>query len=103
MIKKIIDTNICLDYYIDWSHATIDEIRENLNELEQLGATHIDVEIDDDYGSYSVKITPKQERLETDEEYEKRIAYEKKLADRVRERELEQLAKLKAKYDNHEN
>ena len=36
MEKKII--SISLNNYVDWSHSTIDEIRKQLNELEQLGA-----------------------------------------------------------------
>jgi hypothetical protein len=87
-----------IDYSIDWSYATIEQIRKDLDELEKLGATKISTDIVDRWGCDAIEITASADRLETDDEYAKRLKQEQYQADKVRIHELQTLAKLQAKY-----
>lgn len=63
-------------------------------------ATHIRFDISESYGSISSEMVFVKVRPETDAEYEKRTAEERAREERNKRYELEQLAKLKAKYEN---
>lgn len=91
-----------INFPLDWENETeIKYIRHQLDVIENLGATHVLIEIDDDYeGSYYFKIYPIYIRNETDEEYSKRILEENKKAELIKQLELKQLEYLKNKYDN---
>jgi hypothetical protein len=86
-----------IDYgFHDWKYnVEINKIREDLDKLEKLGVTHIEITEWDD----SVSIVAVQERLETDEEYKKRRdeAETREIQRMEQERELYQ--SLKAKYE----
>lgn len=97
MEKQIRDFKV--SYSLDWQYGVaISKIREDLDELEKLGVTHIEIEIQSEYGSSYVKIEPISKRIETDEEYNKRIGDIEKRNEDQKRRDLEQLAKLKSKY-----
>lgn len=94
-----------VDYVLAWTYGIeINKLREDLDALEKLGATHIDIEPYnvDVYEPYNdcayVDIEAKCERFETDQEFENRVAQLKSLEQTTKNRELEQLEKLKLKY-----
>lgn len=93
--------NFEVPFYFDWEYAvSIDQIREDLNELEKLGVTNIDIETYDDYGDTSISITAISKREETDLEQQERLNNLKAQQKRQEKYELEQLKKLQDKYKN---
>jgi len=94
-----IKRNFNVDYYFDWTYdVTIEKIRKDLDELEKLGVTSIEIEAEECYGSYSVSIKAIANRLETNEEYLERKKKEKEYSDRIKQMELKQLETLQNKY-----
>jgi len=90
-----------VDYNLDnwkWGFTSISEMRKDLDELEKLGATHIDIDTYESYGCAYLEIGVKSERFETDEEFELRKAKEIDKDRAIRQKELEQLKKLQDKY-----
>lgn len=89
-------------FRVDWSCVTIPQIRKDLEELETKGVTHISLASDLDGEDIDVRITFKQLRIETDEEFSLRLRTHEFLEHQKRKRELSELARLKAKYEtNH--
>jgi len=97
-MKKILK-KFDVPYYLNWKYATIDQIREDLNEIEKLGATYVELGYTENDGCVSVYVDPKVNRLETDEEFEKRISDENDSNERIKTRELAELERLKNKYN----
>jgi hypothetical protein len=88
-----------VNYSVNWTYGIeISKLKEDINELEKLGANYIDIEAYDDYGNAYVSITAFNQRLETDEEFSFRIAETNKRNEEIKRRELEQLERLKEKY-----
>lgn len=83
-------------HHLNWSYGiSIEDMRKDLDILEKLGVTGIDIQAD----SY-VQYEPYIEREETNEEYEARLKAEKEYAERQRFHDLAILANLKAKYED---
>ncbi len=96
---KKITRNFKVNYNLDWTYGIeIARLREDLDELEKLGATHIEIEAYNNYDCACVDIDAYANRLETDEEYTERINKENKRKEDIERRELEQLQKLQEKY-----
>lgn len=91
--------NFEVNYSIDWTYGvSLTQIREDIDALEKLGATSVDIEIYSEYGSDYVGIMAFALREETDEEC---LAREQMLtahAEKMKEWELTQLEALKLKY-----
>jgi PAB1-binding protein PBP1 len=88
-------------FYFSWTYGvSIKKIREDLDEVEKLGATDINIEIDN-WDRDSIEIKAFAVRLETDEEYKERIDKYKKNLKLQEARELQQLEMLKKKYPQH--
>lgn len=92
---------------LKYGGMSIKDVRERLDEIEaKYGDKYEDIllEVDSDYEPYSneptISITFKGFREETDEEYDERMARVKAYDETVKARELEQLEKLKAKYES---
>lgn len=86
-------------YSIDWeNNNSIAQIRADLDELEKLGATHITFDTYISYESANLEIKAYSVRLETDEEYKERIEAQNKKLEEIKQKELQQLQKLKEKY-----
>ena len=95
---KKINKRFNIEYYLYWTGgAAISQIREDLDAIEKLGATHIDIEEDDCF----ISVEGYVERLETDDEYDDRLAKDKAHKANVKAHELKQLAELKLKYENN--
>jgi hypothetical protein len=95
LIKKYVS------YHLGWGgdEVSIAQIRKDLDTIEALGATHIKFNIDSTWGSYSLEIEPIKEVLETDEEYQKRLDEISVEKERRRNVELQELERLKKKYN----
>jgi D-mannonate dehydratase len=91
---------IPINYFLGWSYNTeIAQIKQDLEAIEKLGATHVNTEIEHSYGDSFLKIEAIQQRKETDEEYQKRLLQEKNRQEEIKEKELKQLEALKLKYE----
>ena len=94
MEKQVIRKNI--GYNFDWEGSnSIESIREDLDNLEKRGATHIEVELYE----YSLHCQGYTERTETDEEQAERIRVEQEQAERQKQRDLKQYEIIKSKYN----
>lgn len=98
MNKK--EKTIKIKYYFDWTYGVeIKQIREDLYNLEKLGATHIYLDYGLCYDDAYLNIDAYYTRLETDEEYEMRMRETKAKEDLEKQRELNLLENLKKKYE----
>jgi len=85
---------------LDWGYSIeISRLREDLAEIEKLGATHINIEASVFYDCAELTIEAISERIETDEEFDYRLNSIKKQEDFLRQKELEKLQELKLKYE----
>ena len=87
------------NYSLDWQYLVeISKLKEDLEALEKLGATHVEIYPYTEYGSAYAKIQAYCERIETDEEFEKRKKQVEARQEQMRQRELKQLDDLQLKY-----
>ena len=97
MDKKVRQFKI--DYNLDWEYGVeIKKLREDLEALEELGATRVDIDSSVSYDCAYITIQAFAERMETDEEYQARIDQEQRRKDEIKTRELDQLQVLLEKY-----
>ncbi|MCP4650380.1 MAG: hypothetical protein GY853_09925 [PVC group bacterium] len=75
-IYKTEETNVF--YEVDDNIDTIDALITVLQKLKLEGFTSVELDVEDDYGSISANLLASKRRLETDEEYEKRLVSEEK-------------------------
>lgn len=98
-MEKII-RNFPIEYSFDWSGENeISKLKAEIAELENLGVTHICIDVEDSDEAVFKAIGP---RLETDEEYQQRINFEinqKKIKERIKKMEIEQYNRIKEKYN----
>lgn len=86
-----------IDYDLDWKYTqvSLSEIKEDLDALEKLGATHIEFDTND----YELSIKPIKQREESDEEFSKRLKFIKEREEVIKKQELQQLETLRKKYN----
>lgn len=97
MEKKEIMSNVYFDF--NWTYGVeIKKIKEDLDELEKLGVTDILFKAEEFYGETTVVIEAFTKRIETDEEFKKRIDIENQRQEYIRQRELAELERIKSKY-----
>ena len=88
-----------VDFDFNWTYGVeIKKLKDDLDTLEKLGVTEIEIEAEYNYGSASVTIEAFINRLETDEECNARITKENQRQEDIKRRELAELEKLKSKY-----
>lgn len=70
-----------VEYSLHWVYeVTISQIKKDIEELEKLGATHVEIDIKyDHYDKPNIEIKAISNRLETDEEYQQRVNKEKEI------------------------
>lgn len=91
--------NFEVNYSLNWEYGVeISKLKQDLEELEKLGATHVEITPYLDYDCPFVKIEPYAQRIETDDEFNCRIVIQKRREDEQKRRDLEQIEKLKSKY-----
>ena len=97
MKKQVIRFKVDFDF--NWTYGVeIKKLKEDLDTLEKLGVTEIEIEAEENYGSASVTIEAFINRIETDEECNARINKENQRQEDIKRRELAELEKLKSKY-----
>ena len=97
MEKEVIKFKVY--YSPDWTYGVeIKKLREDLEALEKLGATHVEIEHGISYDCSYVEIVAMCERVETDEEFKARVDEVNRRQEKNKRRELDQLEKLKLKY-----
>ena len=97
MEKKVRRFEVLFNF--DWTYGvTIEKLRRDLDELEKLGVTEIEIKADNSYGCASIEIEAFTNRLETDEEFQERVDREDQHKEDIKRRELAELEKLKLKY-----
>jgi hypothetical protein len=88
-----------VDFDFNWTYGVeIKKLREDLDTLEKLGVTEIEIEAEENYGGASVTVEAFINRIETDEECKARIDKENQRQEDIKRRELAELEKLKSKY-----
>lgn len=88
-----------VDFDFNWTYGVeIIKLKEDLDTLEKMGVTEIEIEPEESWGSTFVKIEAYINRLETDDEYKTRIDKENQRQEEIKRRELAELEKLKSKY-----
>ena len=85
---------------LDWGYGVkISTLREDLDAIEKLGATHVEISASVSYDTAELYIIAEAERIETDGEFNARVEELTKRQERIRQDELTQLAVLKVKYE----
>lgn len=88
-----------VDYRLDWEYSVkIDDIRKDLDAIEKLGATHVLIESGISYDCSYVTIEAVSEHLESDEEFADRLKEEERFQNEIKQRDLDQLERIKSKY-----
>ena len=83
-------------FYFHWEYGVeISKIREDLDTLEKLGATHVQAEAYESYDCIYMSFGGYANREETDQEFKNRINELRRLEQVTKDRELEQLRQLK--------
>jgi hypothetical protein len=89
-----------VDYDLGWEYdGAISKIKKDIEELEKLGATHVEIDEETSFGESSIRIRAFSERMETDEEYQERIDEESKKEEEIKRRDLAKLEEIKSKYN----
>ena len=97
--KQIRDFPVPFNF--NWEYGvSIKQIREDLDELEKLGVTRIDIETYEEYGDSYISIEAVSNRKETDLEQQERLNKLKAIQERQKRHELQQLEILQNKYKN---
>ena len=79
---------------MDWNEESLENIKAEIAELEEKGATHIEIDV----GDNACFITPYTLRMETDEEFEERINKEKRMSEWQKTYDIKKYEEIKAKY-----
>jgi len=91
--------NFEVNYTLYWSYGVeLSRLREDIDAIEKLGATRVDIEIESEYGNDYITTKAFALREETDEECIERIQQQAKSAEKFKQMELDQFEKLKLKY-----
>ena len=86
-------------YSIEWAHGIeITKLRDDLDALEKLGATHIEMDSYESEDYCHIEIRATCERFETDQEFDTRTKI-KNLEQLTIDREMVVLERLKLKYE----
>lgn len=88
-----------INYSLNWAYGvSIEQLKKDIKELEKLGANRVDIEPYISYDCPYIEINAICRRIETDEEFEQRKKEVEARQEQYRQRELQQLADLKAKF-----
>ena len=80
-----------VNYSLNWEYGVeIGKLKQDLEAIEKLGATHVEIEHGIDYDCSYVTIEAMAERIETDDEFNARISESNRRQEDIKRRELEQ-------------
>ena len=95
---KKIRENISFNF--DWTYGVeLSKFKKDIEELEKLGVTHLDIEAYESYGCVSITIEAINERFETDLEVAKRISDQEERVQRGKQNALAQIERLKREHN----
>lgn len=93
-LKRVFD----VDYNLNWMYGvTLAQLKEDIAAIEKLGATHVEIELEDRWDCPYISIQAKSERVETDEERKSREEREKQIKEKQIQKEIEEFERLKIK------
>jgi hypothetical protein len=95
---ELIERDFIIESDMYWDRIPINKLREELDRLEEIGTTHIEIEVKVEWDTPILDIWAIQNRLETEQECNERLSKEKEKNERIEKREREQLRKLQEKY-----
>lgn len=99
-----IERDFKIEYELDWEYSIeISKLKEDLDAIEKLGATHVEITAYVSYDCAYITMDALCKRVETDEECLKRTEDLDERKEQHKQRELEQLKKLKEKYETNSN
>tara|TARA_R110002012_G_C11216441_1_gene561992 strand:- start:76 stop:378 length:303 start_codon:yes stop_codon:yes gene_type:complete len=99
-MSKKIEKEFKIEYDFDWEWGiSIEDIRKDLDELEKLGATHINLESQESWGCASLDQKAVCTRMETDEEFKERIDKYNARQEKFKQSEMITLKRLQDKYN----
>lgn len=96
-IPQEISENI--EFNFDWDCAPLSKIKSDIEKLEKLGATHIEIEAREEYDSIYLSMEAKRARLETGQEASNRIENQARPAQQNIEKAMRQIEKLKKEFN----
>lgn len=92
-----------INYPLDWTYGVeIKKLKEDLDAIEKLGATFIEIEHGINYDCSWVSIEPIAVQIETDEECKARINEADIRQEETKRRDLQELERLKLKYNKQD-
>lgn len=94
--------NFEINYPLEWGRddVTIEQLSKDLYELKKRGATFVSMEIEYGYDDcHTIDVKAYVNRLETDDEFNERVAHEKANQELLKRREMAELERLKKKYN----
>ena len=87
-----------VDFYLNWSRASVSKIREDLDAMEKLGVTNVDMDAYiDSCGSADLSFEVYTYREETDKEFENRVEETRDREQRLRDKDVDEFERLKLK------
>ncbi len=87
-------------HILEWINlVSIKQLKKDIDDIEKLGATHIDISCGISYEAPFVTIEAVCERYETEEEIESRIKAAERLKDLAKEQDLKRFEEIKNKYN----
>jgi hypothetical protein len=89
-----------ISFNFDWTYGVeLSKFKKDIEELEKLGVTHLDIQVCESYGCASISIEAINESFETDLEVSKRVSDQEERVKRGKQNALEQIERLKKEYD----
>ena len=93
------ERDFTVQYSLDWTCGVeIAQLKKDVEELEKLAATHVNIEPYTEYDCSYVSIEAISRRMETDEECEERVRQITQRFEEEKRIELQELERLKSKY-----
>jgi hypothetical protein len=92
--------HIDIPYSLEWMYnGEISKIKKDIEELEKLGATHVDITTHYEYGDTFIEINACIKRLENDKEFTERQEKIKEKNCKIEQDEKNLFMYLKSKYE----
>ena len=89
-----------VDYELDWEYGvSLRQLELDVAVMKEMGVTNVNIDSGISYDCPYIIIEPVQSRIETDKEYKIRVGEIKYRNEEAKRGDLDQLARLKEKYE----
>jgi|LakMenEpi03Aug12_release.lakeMendotaPanAssembly.Ray.scaffolds.fasta_scaffold25162_27 hypothetical protein len=88
-----------VETYVDMDYATLESFSNQIDSWKKEYGSNAMFEFQDDFDGFGRHIVLKAERLETDDEYNKRIVQEEYYREMTEKRDREEFERLKKKFN----